>query len=284
MEVNYLNNNILFSIFFVLILVFSVSAIEASDVNITDSSLLDNAGENYLQIENSSQLEVESEYSNTLSNEDIKNQTELVSPTNAIYYKGYYSIALKDSNSGNKLSNKTIEFVIDNIHFNSKTNDNGIAFVNLNLAPGRYSVSASFTGDDLFNSSNFNSNFEILPTVKAVDISKYYKGSTQYTASFYNSQGNALANTWVTITVNGKSYSQKTGNDGVARLSVNLKPGTYKIVSTDPITGYQVTTNFIILSTISSNNLNKVLGDSRKFSAIFFKSNGKPLAKKYIIF
>ena len=284
MEVNYLNNNILFSIFFVLILVFSVSAIEASDVNITDSSLLDNAGENYLQIENSSQLEVESEYSNTLSNEDIKNQTELVSPTNAIYYKGYYSIALKDSNSGNKLSNKTIEFVIDNIHFNSKTNDNGIAFVNLNLAPGRYSVSASFTGDDLFNSSNFNSNFEILPTVKAVDISKYYKGSTQYTASFYNSQGNALANTWVTITVNGKSYSQKTGNDGVARLSVNLKPGTYKIVSTDPITGYQVTTNFIILSTISSNNLNKVLGDSRKFSAKFFKSNGKPLAKKYIKF
>ena len=79
MEVNYLNNNILFSIFFVLILVFSVSAIEASDVNITDSSLLDNAGENYLQIENSSQLEVESEYSNTLSNEDIKNHTELVS-------------------------------------------------------------------------------------------------------------------------------------------------------------------------------------------------------------
>ena len=53
------------------------------------------------------------------------------------------------------------------------------------------------------------------------------------------------------ITVNGKSYSVKTSSKGFVSISVNLKPGTYKIVSSDPITGYKLTTTFKILSTIS---------------------------------
>ncbi len=277
MEVNYLNNKILFGIFFVFILVFSFSAIEASDVNVTDS---DNA--DILQIDNDTHFEAETENSNSLSN--VKNQTELSSPVSSIYYKGDYSITLKDSNSGNKLANKTIEFTINNVHYNSTTNGDGVAFVNLNFVPGKYGVIASFAGDDLFNSSDFSSNFEILPTVKAADISKYYKGSTKYTATFYTSQGNVLSNRVVSISVNGKTYYQKTNNNGVVSLNINLKPGSYNVVSTDPVTGYKVTTTFKILSTISSSNLNKVLGDSRKFTAKFLKSDGKPLVKKIIKF
>ena len=152
------------------------------------------------------------------------------------------------------------------------------------MAPGKYSVIASFAGDESFNSCTFNSNVEILPTIKAADVSKYYKGSAKYGATFYDSHGNFLANRWVTISVNGKSYSQKTNNNGFASLDVNLKPGTYNVVSYDSVTGYALTTKFIILSTISSSNLNKVAGDGKKFTAKFFKSNGKPLVKKYIKF
>lgn len=271
---------------FVLILVFSISAIDAEDFNDNDLNLTA-ADENVIQIENETPLiNTECENSNSLSADDSnnKNQTELISPSNSIYYKGDYSISLKDSNSTLKLSNKTISFVINNIQYNSTTNNDGIASVNLNLAPGKYDVSASFEGDDLFAPCNFTSNFQILPTVKAVDMSKYYKGSAKYSATFYNSQGIALANRWVTITVNGKSYNQKTNNNGVASLDVNLKPGNYKIVSTDPVTGYKLTTNFNILSTISSNNVNKVIGDSKKFTVKFMKNNGRPLSKQYIKF
>lgn len=281
MEVNYLNYKLLLGLFLVLIILFSISSIEASDLNITDSDLL-NQEDDFPQEGN--QLKVESVNSNNLSNVNSKNQTEIISHSNIIYYKGDYSITLKDSNSSKNLANKQINFLINNIKFNSVTNNEGIASVKLNLGPGKYSIFASFEGDDLYNSSNFNSNFEILPTIKATDISKYYKGSTKYTATFYNSQGNFLSNTWVTINVNGKSFNQKTDNNGVVSLDVNLKPGNYRIVSNNPANGYQVTTNFIILSTISSNNLNKVLGDSRKFTAKFFKSNGQPLVKKYIKF
>ncbi len=67
-------------------------------------------------------------------------------------------------------------------------------------------------------------------------------------------------------------------------MAIDLKPGTYKVVATDPITGYKLTTTYKILSTISESNLKKVMGDSKKFTAKFYKKNGKVLANKYIKF
>ena len=280
-----MNKSILFLMLFLTIIIFSTGSIQASDINATDYQMLAGVDDTLLNEDNETQFcNLESDNSNEVLNENTKNQTELSSPTKTVYYKGDYSIALKDSNSSIKLSNKTVNLVINNINYNTRTNDDGFAIFNLNLAPGRYSVFASFAGDDSFNSCNFNSNVEILPTIKAADVSKYYKGSTKYGATFYDSHGNYLSNRWVTISVNGKAYSQKTNNNGVVSLAVNLKPGNYKIVSYDPDTGYSVTTNFMILSTISSSNLNKIVGDGKKFTAKFFKSNGKPLAKKYIKF
>ena len=222
--------------------------------------------------------------SSDLSDENSKNQTEFISSANKIYYKADYSISLRDSNSKVGLANKTVNFVINNIEYKVITDKEGIASVNLNLAPGKYRVSASFSGDDFFNSSNFNADVDILPTVKAADISKYYKGSTKYSATFYDSDGNLVINRVVTVTVNGKSYHPKTSKYGSVSLDVNLKPGTYRIVSYDPLTDYKVTTNFVILPTVISDNLNKVAGDGRKFSAKFLKSNGLPVKNQYIKF
>lgn len=308
-----MNKKILLTLLLALVFISSVGAIQASDVNITDLNALSSSDDN-IEIESSAgndsvgiespagsdnvQLEspasdVESANSNTLStnneetvlNENGKNQTELNAPTNTIYYKGTYYINLIDTNTSNPIANKEINFVINNVKYVAKTDDNGIAGLNLTLTPGKYSVEAYFAGDDLYApSNNFTSTLEILSTIKAADITKYYKGSTQYTATFYDSNGIPLANRDVTITVNGKTYTKRTDAKGVASLPVNLKPGTYKVVATDPITGYKVTTTFKILPTITASNLKKVAGDNKRFCAKFYKSNGKALAKKYIKF
>ncbi len=293
MEVNYLYKKILLSVIFVFILVFSISAIQAEDVNGTDSDSLSLNDENHIYNENQNLSEgIMSDYSYSSSvgesdssfNETIKNKTLFTSPTNSIYYKGDYSVTLKDSNSRTALVNKTVNLVINNDKFNVTTNSKGIVSVNLNFNPGKYYVFASFSGDDSYESCNFTSNVEILPPIKAIDLTKYYKGSTKYTAIFYTSQGNFLVNKMVTITVNGKSYKKQTNNKGYVSFDINLNPGNYKIVATDPNTGYEKTTNFKILPTISSHNLNKVKGDSRKFTAKFLKNNGKSLSKTYIKF
>ena len=272
-----------------LILIFSIGAISASDVNMTDSDTLDLSDEN--EIESSNDLE--SVNSNTLStnNDDVslqdvvKNQTELTSPTTTTYYKGSFSVTLKDSSSNVALANKNVNFVIDNVNYNTTTDDSGVASINLRLMPGKYSVTSYFAGDDAYTpSNNLTTALEVLSTIKANDVTTYYKGSTQYSATFLDSHGNVLANREVTITVNGKSNVVKTDGNGVASLPMDYKPGTYKVVSTDPTTGYELTTTFKILSTISGSNTYNVAGTNKKFTVKFLKSNGAPLAKQTVKF
>ena len=287
-----MNKRLFFTLFLALMVIFSLSAIQAADVNGTDLNAVDSSNYTSLQVEDDYQSDVLSlsNSSDLSSNSDSsviesnKNCTEFSSPSDNVYYKGFYSITLKDSTTNNTLSNKNVTLFINKVNYTVSTNDKGVASVNLKLNPGKYDVIASFEGDDAYDSCIFSSSFKVLPTVKASNLSKYYKGATKYTATFFTSQGSYLANRNVKVTINGKTYTKKTNSKGVVSLPVNLKPGTYKIVSTDPVTSYKVTTTFKILSTISSSSLNKVVGDSKKFTAKFFKSNGKALAGKYVKF
>ena len=131
---------------------------------------------------------------------------------------------------------------------------------------------------------NSSSTIDASKTITANDVTKYYKGSTKYTAKFLDLNGSALANTIVKITLNGKVYTRTTDANGVASMAINLKPGTYYVVATNPVTGFSLTTTFKSLSTITSKDIKKVYLDGRKFYATFLKSNGKALAKKTVKF
>ena len=103
-------------------------------------------------------------------------------------------------------------------------------------------------------------------------------------ATFFNLNGKVLNNTKVKITVNNQSYTRTTNAKGVVSLAVDLKPGSYKVVATNPKTGYSLTTTFKILSTIKANDVNKVYTDARRFTAVFLNSEGKALANKQVKF
>ena len=267
--VYFILNRKIFFILFILLIIFSLSTIHAGDVsNITDRDIV--------------QLD-DSELNTSLKESNISN-VQLTPQTNSVYYKGSYNVTLKDSYINTTLSDKNVNFVIEDSDFSSKTDDYGVASVNLNLNPGNYSLFAYFEGDDNYGANNITASIEILPTIKAGDMTKYYGGSTKYTATFFDSQGNFQSNQLVNISVDGKVYSKKTNSKGVVSLAMNLKPGPYKITSTDPLTGYTLTTTFKILPTITANNFKKVKGDSKKFTAKFYKSNGKVLAKKNVKF
>jgi transglutaminase-like putative cysteine protease len=132
--------------------------------------------------------------------------------------------------------------------------------------------------------SENNASIDISKTITAKDVTKYYKGSTKYTATFLNTDGAVLANTNVKINVNGQTYTKTTNSNGVASLDINLNPGTYKVVANNPVTGFNLTTTFKILSTISANDVTKVVNDGKEFTATFYKSNGKVLANKKVKF
>ena len=264
-----------FSIFLLLILVFSAGAIQASDVNATDVATL--------ELNDDVSLELEEVLDESPLQDGEKNQTQLTSPTTTIYYNGNYEATLTDSANNQSLANKDVKFSINKVEYSAKTNDNGVAGVNLKLNPGDYVATSYFAGDSDFKASNnLSASFKVLSTINAKDITKYYKGSTAYQATFLDSQGNPLKNTKVTLTVSGKSYTKTTNANGVASMAINFKPGTYKVTAANPVTGEKLTTDFKVLSTVTASDLKKVKGDSRKFTAKFFKSNGQALVKQQV--
>ena len=145
-------------------------------------------------------------------------------------------------------------------------------------------LSTNTDNEDLSSDDNATVSLSTVKTITGKDVTKYYKGSTKYTATFVDLDGVPLVNTYVKIVVNGVSYNVKTDSKGVASLAVNLKPGTYKVVATNPVNGYSLTNTFKILSTITASDISKVATDNRKFTATFLKKNGKPLANKKIKF
>ncbi len=182
------------------IVVFSVCAVSASDVNVTDSyatSLVDDTSDVSVPMENtadSSEISVSS-YSN------VDNDSSKVSLS---------SEEVLGSENSNTLS----------------TNTNSDAMISSdNTGVAALSVSNSV---DVYGASDVSS-LDVYKTVTAKDVTKYYKGSTKYTATFFDSKGNVLNNTKVKITVNGKTYTRTTNVKGVASLAINLKPGTYKV-------------------------------------------------------
>ena len=179
------------------------------------------------------------------------------------------SIALSDDSSELQVN----EDVVDNDSSNDvlKSEDSS-------------TLSTNTEKSNVIASENNASSIDVSKTVTAKDVTKYYKGSTKYTATFLDENGTALSNTKVTFTLNGKNYVKTTDSKGLASLDINLKPGTYKVTATNPVTGYNLTNTVKVLSTITASNIKKVYTDSKKFSATFLKSNGKALAKKTIKF
>ena len=258
---------------------FTISAVQASDVNITDSEMIGSIDEVALELEDNNLL---ADINDDLLSVNNKNQTQITSQETNIYYKGSYNVALTDSNANTTLANKKVNFVINNVKYTNTTNNKGIASINLNLNPGTYTATAAFEGDNGYAACKLTSQINILPSIKASDITKYYKGSQKYTATFYDSYGKVLKYAQVIITVNEKSYSKKTNWKGVVSLPLDFKPGNYQVTTTNPVTGYKSTTNLKILSTIVSSNFKKAKGDDRKFTVKFLKNNGKVLAKQQV--
>ena len=228
-----MNKKILLTFLFVLTVILSVSAISASDVNVTDSytsSVVDDASNVAVPTENVNDSLVLSE-SNV---DDVSSQSSGFENSNT----------LSTNSDSNSLSNDS----------------------------------------EVNNTTTVPQTIDVSKTITSKDVTKYYKGSASYSATFLDKYGNPLKNTNVKITVNGVTYTKKTSSTGVASLGISLKPGTYKIYSVNPDTGYKLTNTIKVLSTISANDITKVYTDGRKFYATFLKSNGKALANTYIKF
>ena len=120
---------------------------------------------------------------------------------------------------------ETVTFNINGVFYERKTNDEGIARLNLNLEPGNYVITAMYNGCMVSN------NIKILPVLYAQDLTKKYGDKTPFTVKVVDGHGKPLTNTNVSFNINGVFYIRTTGDDGIAKLNINLMAGKYIITS-----------------------------------------------------
>jgi hypothetical protein len=173
--------------------------------------------------------------------------------------------------------NKYVYITINNVTYEKRLSENGSVYLSLNLAPGNYSIYALFKGDIIFPASNLTTNLTVLPTISGGDIVMFFKNGSQYVVNLVDGKGKALANTNVTMNINGVFYTRTTDANGTARLNINLNSGNYTITAEGP-DGLKISNNITVLPTISGGDLVMFFRNGSQYVVNLVDGKGKVLA------
>lgn len=210
--------------------------------------------------DNSSSIVIDSdiEVFSTISGEDVvktyKNDTQ--------YYATFYD------NYGNPMAGADVSFNINGVFYNRKTNENGVARLNINLNSGDYILTAIHQ-----NGLMYSNMITVLPSISGSDVTKFYKNATQYCASFLNSSGDPLVGSEVSFNINGVFYNRITDENGLARLNINLLPGSYILTAINNLNGEMFSNLITVLPTMISSDVESE-NKSTCFDVILINDDG----------
>lgn len=177
---------------------------------------------------------------------------------------------------GNPLANSDVTFNINGVFYNRKTDENGVARLNINLNSGEYILTAIHQ-----NGLMCSNRITVLPSLMGADLTKFYKSQSPYYASFLDASGNALVNTNVTFNINGVFYTRQTNEYGLAQLNINLLPGQYILTAINPVNNEMMSNIVSVLATMITSD---VLSESENcsFNIILINDDGSVASNKNV--
>lgn len=187
-----------------------------------------------------------------------------------------YVVRLTDKSS-NPIAGQTLHITVNNKTTDVSTDSNGIATLPINLDPNKYTITATYTGNNVYYGLNVTNSIVInsLAKLKGSDITMYYTDGKYYKVRLYGNDGKVLAGKSVKITVNKKTYTRTTNSNGYASLKITLTPGTYTIKAT--YNNLKASNKVVVKKVLSAKNISKKKAKTIKFTAKL--SKGKTVLK-----
>ena len=144
------------------------------------------------------------------------------------YYKNDSQYSVKVTGKDGKVvgAGEKVTFNINGVFYTRKTNDEGIASININLPSGDYVITAEYGNCKVSNK------IKVLPVLSASNLEKRYGDKTPFVAHVLDGHGKALVNASVEFNINGVFYKRASDADGNAKLNINLPEGEFIITST----------------------------------------------------
>ena len=202
----------------------------------------------------------------------------------SMYYKNgsRYEVSIyQDGKLINSQNNDSkVIFNVNGVNY-TKELVNGKASIGINLNPGNYTITTFYhCTDGLATKTN---NIEVLSTILANDVVKFFRNGTQYCAKFLDGCGSPLVNASVIFNINGVFYKKQTDDNGMAKLNINLRPGVYILTAMHPDT-LMYGSNITVLSTILANDVVKFFRNGTQYCAKFLDGCGSPLVNASVTF
>ena len=183
----------------------------------------------------------------------------------SMYYKNgsRYEVSIyQDGKIINSQNNDSkVIFNVNGVNY-TKELVNGKASIGINLNPGNYTITTFYHyTDGLATKTN---NIEVLSTIQANDVVKFFRNGTQYCAKFLDGCGSPLVNASVIFNINGVFYKKQTDDNGMAKLNINLFPGEY-ILTAIHLNGEEKANIIKVLTTISAEDISLIENKSGVF-------------------
>ena len=190
--------------------------------------------------------------------------------------------------SGTIVEGETITFVVNGRTYNRTTNNEGVARLNINLAPGTYNITTKYGNLSNLNIIVVNKWNESLVNLETTNLTKYYKDNSKPFIAKVSYNGTNVSGISVKFTVNGRDYYRATNSEGIAKLNINLGVNdAYVIKSSVDVYGVSLdkSNSITVLKTntsLSTNTIN-ITRHNQFVTTLFGINNSLPAEKSVII-
>ena len=212
-------------------------------------------------------------------NNSVKNTITVLSTIESRDLVKYYrnasrfEVRLLDSSGNHLNASQKVIFNINGVLYTRVTDNDGVAGLNINLAPEKYVI----TTNNPVTGENVSNEITVLSLIESGDLVKYYRNDSQFIVRVLNKTSGS-----VTFNINGVFYTRQINQTGHAKLNINLNPGNYVITT---VCGEYVNSNsIIVLSRLCANDLEMSLRDGSQFLLKLLDDNGNRLSGKNVTF